>query len=137
MRKMLRTIVWSTVCLVALIGIHMQSPAKSFGFEILIDVSPNVLNLQYQGYVVTVHTDIDYDNVDVSTIYLNGVAINSWKEDNRGYFVAKFLVESIRELPLVIGDTNTLKLVGLTTDELAFWGEQDIKVVENIPVGRE
>ena len=34
---------------------------------------------------------------------------------------------------LVIDGYNTLKIVGLTKDNEAFWGEQEIYVVDNIP----
>ena len=102
-------------------------------FEILIDVAPKTLNLQNEGEVVTVHTDISYGAVDVYTVYLNGVAINSWKADNQGNFVAKFLMEEVKALPLDIGELNTLQLVGLTYGDLEFWGEAEIMVVNNIP----
>ena len=113
-----------------------MSPSHSYGFEAIIDISPNVLNIESQGTVVTVHTDIAYSSVDVSTVFLNDEPINSWKADNRGNFVAKFLMDEIKTLDgLVIGDDNTLKLVGLTTNNEAFWGEQDIKVIDIFPRG--
>ena len=74
--------------------------------------------------------------MDVSSVYLNGIAINSWKADNRGNFVAKFLMEEIKTLPdLSIGGYNILKIVGLTTGNIAFWGEQEIRVIDIIPKG--
>ena len=33
-------------------------PSPTLGFDIQIDVAPNVLNIQSEGVVVTVHTDI-------------------------------------------------------------------------------
>ena len=116
--------------------LFLLSPSHSYGFEAIIDISPNVLNIESQGTVVTVHTDIAYSSVDVSTVFLNDEPINSWKADNRGNFVAKFLMDEIKTLDgLVIGDDNTLKLVGLTTNNEAFWGEQDIKVIDIFPRG--
>jgi hypothetical protein len=102
-------------------------------FEITIDVAPNVLNLQNNGEVVTVHTDLDYGSVQASTVYMNDVAISSWKADLRGNFVAKFVMEEIKALPLVIDDYNTLVLVGTTTANEGFRGSQDILVVDNVP----
>lgn len=93
-------------------------PAASHAFEIEIDVSSKVLNLSSNGQVVTVHTNIEYALVDVSSLYLNGVAINSWKSDDCGYFVAKFIMDDIKALPLNIGEVNAVKLVGLTTINL-------------------
>ena len=124
------SVVWG----MALSLILIQVPTLCFGFEITIDVAPNVLNIQSEGHVVTVHTDIAYGDVDVSAVFLNDVLISSWKSDNRGNFVAKFLMEDIKTLDgLKIGGYNTLTLVGLTTtetDPTEFWGKQDIKVID-------
>jgi len=112
-------------------------PSTTLGFDIQIDVAPNVLNIQSQSTVVTVHTDIDYNLVVGSSVFLNGVAIDHWKADDRGNFVAKFLSEEIKTLDgLIIGDYNTLTLTGFTTEEEAFIGTQDIMVVNNIPQGK-
>ena len=123
----------SVVWCMALSLILIQVPTLCFGDEIIdidIDVAPNVLNIQSEGQVVTVHTDINYSVVDGYSVLLNGVAINSWKADNRGNFVAKFLMEEIKTLDgLLIDDYNTLTLLGLTTDGEDFLGEQEIKVI--------
>ena len=100
---------------------------------IKIDVAPNVLNLQNNGQVVTVHTNIAYGIVQASTVYLNNVAISSWKSDLRGNFVAKFNIEEIKNLPLDIGEYNTLTLEGTTTSGEPFSGSQNILVIDNVP----
>lgn len=124
----------SLVCLIALSVVFFQVAAPCYGFEISIDVAPAVLNLQNKGQVVTVHTDIAYSAVNASTVYLNGIAIDSWKADDRGNFVAKFLIEEVKSLPgLIIGDYNTLQLVGTTVDGEEFTGVQDILVINNVP----
>jgi hypothetical protein len=115
--------------------ISLNAPTECYGFDIIIDVAPNTLNLGSQGQVVTVHTDIGYSVVAGSTVTLNNVAISHWKADNRGYFVAKFLMDSIKDLPLIVNDFNTLTLMGLTVDLVPFSGEQAIMVVDNIPAG--
>ena len=105
--------------------------------EIYIEVAPNVLNLQSEGYIVTVHTDISYGRVDVYSVYLNDVPIHSWKADNRGFFVAKFLMDEIQALEgLVIDGENELQLVGATIDVPAetFSGTDWVWVVDNLPV---
>lgn len=66
-------------------------------------------------------------------MYLNNVAIDTWKADLQGHFVAKFVMDEIKDLPLVIDDYNTLTLVGLTTDNDTFSGSQDIMVINNLP----
>ena len=112
-------------------------PSTALGFEIVIDVAPNVLNIQSESKVVTVHTDIAYSLVVGSSVYLNGVRIDHWKSDNRGNFVAKFLAEDIKSLDeLVIGDYNILTLVGSMIDGSLFEGTQDILVISVIPSGK-
>ena len=126
------------LCFMALALVFFQVPAKCYAFDIEIDVSPNVLNIQSQSTVVTVHTDINYNLVVGASVLLNGVAIDWWKSDDRGNFVAKFESDEIKTLDgLIIGDYNTLTLNGFTTgeDAEAFIGTQDIMVIDNIPVG--
>ena len=101
--------------------------------EIEIDVAPAVLNLQNQAQVVTVHTSIAYGLVVASTVYLNDIAIDSWKADDRGFFVAKFLMKDVKDLPFNIGTDNSLLLVGKTITGEDFWGEETIKVINVIP----
>ena len=124
------------LCCIALALVFFQAPAKCYGFDINIDVSPNVLNIQSESSIVTVHTDIAYNLVVGATVFLNGVAIDWWKSDDRGNFVAKFISDEIKTLDgLKIGDYNTLTLTGFTTDEEAFIGTQDIKVIDIEPAG--
>lgn len=110
--------------------------SSGFGFDVEIDVSPNVLNIQSESVVVTVHTDVAYSLVVGSSVFLNDVKIDHWKADNRGNFVAKFLSEEIKSLNLNIHDYNILTLTGFTTDGEAFIGQQDIKVIDVIPSGK-
>jgi len=107
--------------------------STSNAYEIMIDVSPNVLNLQSSGTVVTVHTNMDYNTVIASSVFLNGVPISFYKSDDRGYFVAKFVMDEVKNLPLIIGELNTLLLLGATDDGLSFTGTQDIKVISVMP----
>ncbi len=102
-----------------------------------IQVSPHVLNLQHQGEIVTIHTDIAYGLVLGSTVTLNGIEINSWKADDQGNFVAKFLMSAIKNLPLNIGSYNTLTLLGEKVGGGTFTGSEDILVVNNVPAGRK
>ena len=96
-----------------------------------IQVAPKVLNLQNNGVVVTIHTDIPFSNVIVSTVSLNGIVIQSWKADSRGFFVAKFNLNEVKSLTdLVIEDYNTLTLVGESTNG-GFSGTENILVVSN------
>lgn len=102
-----------------------------------IQVSPNVLNLQNQGQVVTIHTDIPYSQVLGSSVSLNGVVINSWKSDNQGFFVAKFLMSAIKNLPLNIGGYNTMTLNGNIVGGGSFTGSEEILVINVLPSGKK
>lgn len=121
--------------LVLAAAIFFAAPVQSQALEITIDVSPNVLNIQSIGLCVTVHTDIGYSQVDPTTVYLNGVLLSSCFADNRGNFVAKFDMNEIKNLPLVIDAYNTFRMVGLTTSGEPFEGTQDIMVIDRIPSG--
>jgi hypothetical protein len=99
--------------------------------EIEIDVAPNVLNIQNNGNTVTVHTNLIYGDVVAGGVELNGIDINSWKVDNRGYFVAKFLIEELKTLEgLRIDAYNTLALTGVLQDDTVFIGSAEIKVID-------
>lgn len=100
---------------------------------ITIEVAPNVLNLSNNAQVVTVHTDLAYSAVQASTVYLNDIEISSWKADDRGNFVAKFRMLAVKNLPLYIGEYNTLTLTGKTTSGASFSGSTEIKVINVLP----
>ena len=125
-------------CVLAVTLCWLLYPAAALSAEIpiQIDVAPNVLNIQSEGAIVTVHTDIAYSAVDGASVYLNGVAIQWWKADARGNFVAKFVMDEIKTLGgLIIDGYNVLVLNGFTTDGDTFIGMQEIKVIDIIPRG--
>ena len=126
-----KTMVCVTLC-ASLLTLSVV-PVVAAGFQITIDVAPNTLNLQNQGTVVTVHTDIPYQLVSGADVSLNGQPIAWWKSDSRGYFVAKFGMSEIKSLEFTIGGYNTLRLEGKTRSGDDFWGEQAIMVVDNGP----
>ncbi len=134
--RKVKTLCLPVLCCMALAMVFFQAPAKCYGFDIEIDVSPNVLNIQSESTIVTVHTDIAYSLVVGASVFLNGVAIDWWKSDDRGNFVAKFVSDEIKTLDgLKIGDYNTLTLNGYTTGGEAFIGTQAILVIDNVPEG--
>ncbi|MCB2207142.1 MAG: hypothetical protein KQH67_02490 [Bacteroidetes bacterium] len=119
---------------IILLMIGMLLPLCIFSQEVIeIQVSPNVLNLQNNGVVVTIHTDIPYSAVIGSSVSLNGLEIESWKSDNQGYFVAKFNMDEVKQLEgLEVGGYNTLTLSGETGNG-TFTGSDEILVINNIP----
>lgn len=115
-------------------GLLLMLSFHGFSQETIdIQVSPNVLNLQNNGQVVTVHTDIAYSLVVGQTVTMNGIAISSWKADLQGNFVAKFLMSEIVGLPLNIGEYNDLTLTGTKTDGTTFTGTDQVLVINVIP----
>ncbi len=128
------------ICFIFLMLISLKVPTGCHGFEIGIVVSPSTLNLESRGGVVTVHTNIVYGDVDHEDVYLNGIAISSWKADSRGYFVAKFLMSEVKALAesgnLDVPGENTLELVGYTTTGEEFTGSDIITVIDIDPAGR-
>ena len=103
-----------------------------------IQVALNVLNLQSNGIVVTIHTDIAYWQVDASSVTLNGVEIDSWKSDDQGNFVAKFNMDEIKGLEgLQVNDYNTLTLDGVTYGGEDFTGSSEVYVKNIIPKGKK
>jgi hypothetical protein len=125
--------------LIVVMMIGMLIPAISFcQEEIEIQVSPSILNLQSNGVVVTIHTDIPFSQVSAQTVSMNGLEIDSWKSDNQGFFVAKFDMDEVKELEgLEIGEYNTLTLNGLKVSGDTFTGSEDVLVINNIPKGKK
>jgi len=137
--KKAKTLCLPVLCFMALALVFFQLPATCYGFEIGIEVAPNTLNIQSQSQVVTVHTTIKYFSVDHDNVYLNGIEISSWKADNRGYFVAKFLMSEVKALAdsedLIVPGENELTLVGYTTEDVEFEGSAMITVIDIVPAG--
>ena len=132
--RVLRKFWLSLACCMALALVLFHAPIQCHAFEITIDVAPSTLNLQSQGQVVTVHTNIAFSSVDGGTVSLNGIPIDWWKADNQGNFVAKFLMTEVKALAdsggLTVPGENTLELVGYTTDGAEFTGSQTITVID-------
>ena len=133
MKSLLKTF---SICVVVVLSLLVTSQ----GFGIVIEVAPNTLNLSSQGTVVTVHTDIDYVDVVSSSVWLNGILIQSSKADSRGDFVAKFNMAAVKDLVaskgLTIPGVYTLTLTGKTTDGDDFSGSKEIAVVDVKSAGK-
>jgi hypothetical protein len=124
--------------LVVLIAVLFSLPFSSYAQEVIeIQVSPSTLNLQNNGQVVTVHTEISYSLVVAETVSMNGIVIDSWKADLQGNFVAKFVMEEIVGLPLEIGDYNDLTLDGTKTDGTTFTGTDQVLVIDVVQKGKK
>ena len=136
MRLSSMSLVTSCVFAITLFWFLYPATALPDEIQIQIDIAPNVLNIQSQGVIFTVHTDIAYSAVSGASVDLNGVPIKYWKADARGNFVAKFVMDEIKTLDgLIIDGYNLLVLYGYTTDGDTFIGEQEIKVIDIISRG--
>jgi len=121
----------NTVIAAALTMALMIMPTIGTACDNVIRIAPETLNLSSDGTVVTVHTDILYSEMDVYTVYLANVAISSWKADNRGYFVAKFLMDDIKAIDgLILNDYNIFQLVAVTVGGEPVCGEADVMVID-------
>jgi len=119
------------ILIIALVA--AMAPALGTAGEITIKVivTPTTLNLASGGSVVTAQTDIPYRDVEASSIYLNGVALDWWKVNNRGYFVAKFDMDDVKHVEgLNIDEYNTLTLVGVTKNGNTFMGSAEVMVTD-------
>ena len=116
-------------------------PSSGSAFEIQIEVSPNVFNIESPVDVLTIHTDIACADVVCSSVALQvadavTVPVSSCKPDNRGNFVGKFSAAPVKTEPgLEFDDYNTFMMKGKTTAGEVFSGEQEIKVIAVIPEG--
>lgn len=123
---------------ILILGLFLCIPFTSVGQEteiIEIQVSPSTLNIQNNGQVVTVHTDIAYSLVQAELVTLNDIEIDHWKADDQGNFVAKFVMTAITGLPLQYGEYNELTLKGVMTDGTHFEGTDQVMVINVIPQG--
>ena len=139
MSKIFRSVVVVLFVFFMITAGFLQSPPSSHGFDISIQVSPNTLNIQSQGEVVTIHTGIAYSSVEGGTVTLNDLPISWWKADNQGNFVAKFEMSEVKALAdsgdLQVPGENQITLQGFTKDGAAFTGSQMISVIDVRPAG--
>lgn len=122
--------------LTVVILISPYSASVAEARDINIRFSPNVLNIASEGEVVTIHTDEPYSNVVGASVVVvpdsgDPVNISWWKADDRGNFVAKFVMEEIKDIP-GLSDNETYHFVvraTTTTDEVLV-GIADVRVID-------
>ena len=118
--------------------VTLAAPTICSAEEITIEIAPATLNLQSHGKVVTVHTDIPFTEIEQDTATLaletatdEDVLIDFWKADDRGYFVAKFLIDDIKDLDLLSNKYNRLKFLAWNkTSEEPVWGFAEVMVID-------
>lgn len=127
----------AALCLtVAALAGPAPATAAEPSITIEIVVAPNVINVQGAGALLTVHADIPYNAVDAATVELaddfgNRVVMDWCKADDRGDFVAKFVMdEVVAGLDLNPDLVNNLTLVGSTIEGVEFAGSDGVKVID-------
>jgi len=144
MQKALRRVLFASALVSLFVALGVGSGYAQDMIE--IDVAPNVINIADRDVMITVHTNIPYTDVinednqiaDVQLIIIEGVLeleINDWFSDDRGFFVAKFVLISKDARDVVnTGGFNEVWMEGFYADFSAFEGFQEIKIIE---VGRK
>ncbi len=116
------------LCIVAISATAVVSGSRTDD-PIGVAVSPQALLLGFeQGGFVVVHTDVPYSGVDVSTLTLNGVAVESTKADDCGCLVAYFDEDAIKAL--VAPPSALMTLCGAMEDGTTFSGSDTVKVFQ-------
>jgi len=124
------------LCLLVLTIAIFTAPVGAVADDITIRVSPNVINLSSEGEIVTVNTDLPYSDVNGGDVYISNAEgsltqpISWWKADNRGEFVAKFAMESVRQLGLEPGSDFHLFVHFTMNDGSQHTGSAAVKVID-------
>lgn len=116
------------------------NPSSCQAFDISINVSPNIINLQSIDHTFGVHTSIAYADVNTDSVKLvcDGADLipTVCYADSNGRLVAKFLTADLDYCELEIGSDNTFTLTGTTkgidpppVEE--FSGEDSVLIIEN------
>jgi len=92
-----------------------------------VKLSPNNLVLASKSVWLTAHTNIPYGSVDTSTVCLDGLKASVTKSDDRGYLVAKFDVDEVKNM--VSPPEATLTLSGALWNGTTFSGSDTIVVI--------
>ena len=124
--------------MLALSGIFIPSSCQAF--DISINVSPNIINLDSDDHEFGIHTNVPYSivNIEDQTVILvcpndSEILPTICFADSRGYLVAKFNTSDLETYcQPVIDDYNTLMLVGETKfDPIeSFAGAGDVLIID-------
>ena len=121
-----------TMLLVTLLAVVLTTGALAEDtIEVVVVVSPNVLNLNSNGGSVSLHTDIDYAVVVVGGVelYVGGDLVKPiWTfADLRGDLVVKCNIDIVKDM-VDVGEA-TFVLKGTTTNGTSYSGTDTIAVI--------
>ena len=126
--------------LIVLLLSGVFAPEKSQAYDIAINISPNIINLESMDHTFGIHTSIPYSDVNIDEVIL--VCPNDYElyptvcyADSLGNLVAKFDTSDLEaDCGLVIGTINTLVLEGETLAEPEpFAGTGEVLIIESQP----
>jgi len=116
------------------------TPEKSQAFDISVNISPHIINLESSDHTFGVHTTVPYSVVNINEVVLlcpNDYALYPTVcfADSLGNLVAKFNISDLEAgCELVIDDYNTLVLEGETKiDPELFSGAGEVLIIESQP----
>ncbi len=116
------------------------TPGISQAFDISVNISPNIINLESSDHTFGIHTTIPYSDVNIAEVVLRcpndyGLDPTVCFADSLGNLVAKFNTSDLETgCDLVINDYNTLVLEGETkTDPELFFGAGEVLIIESQP----
>jgi len=116
------------------------TPGKSQAYDISINISPNIINLESSDHTFGIHTSIPYSNVNIDEVVLicpddSELYPTVCYADSLGNLVAKFNTSDLKtDCDLVIDDYNTFVLEGETKiDPDFFSGAGEVLIIESQP----
>jgi len=116
------------------------TPGKSQAYDISINISPNIINLESSDHTFGIHTSIPYSDVNIEEVVLicpddSELYPTVCYADSLGNLVAKFNTSDLEtDCDLVIDDYNTLVLEGETKiDPEFFSGAGEVLIIESQP----
>ena len=119
------------------------NPSSCQAFDISINVSPNIINLDSDDHEFGIHTNVPYSIVNIEDQTVTLVCPNDSEilpticyADSHGNLVAKFNTSDLEiYCQPVIDDYNTLMLVGETKfDPIeSFAGAGDVLIIDSQP----
>ena len=116
------------------------TPEKSQAYDISINISPNIINLESSNHTFGIHTSIPYSDVNIEEVVLicpddSELYPTVCYADSLGNLVAKFNTSDLEtDCDLVIDDYNTLVLEGETKiDPEFFSGAGEVLIIESQP----
>lgn len=125
-----RTHLTMVAALLTMLLVGFQAPVHAASIEIILDVTPNTINLQNNAQIIGAHTNIAYIDVDVSSVTLNDVTPTYCAADDQGFFYAKFNVSDFDPSGFVINALNDFVLRGRTVSGDFFSGVDQVMVID-------